>query len=64
MDQNERSFYTPVPQELSYADWYSKVVLAVQSEMGVSLILEDTTVWENVLPAVEQAIRSRIQAIS
>jgi hypothetical protein len=59
-DEEERAFYTPVPRELSYADWCAKVITAVQSEMGVSLELEDTTVWENVSPAVKEAIRERV----
>jgi hypothetical protein len=60
-DEEEQGFYTPVPRELSYSDWCLQVVAAVQSEMGVSLRLEDATVWENVLPAVEQEIRRRVQ---
>jgi hypothetical protein len=60
-DEEEQGFYAPVPQELSYADWHFKVLSAFQSEMGVSLSLNDATVWENVPPAIEQQIRQRLQ---
>jgi hypothetical protein len=59
-DEEEQGFYTPVPQELSYADWWSTVLAAVKSEMGVSLTLETSTVWENVSPSLQQIIRQRV----
>lgn len=57
-DEDEQGFYTPAPRGLSYADWFLKVILAVRSEMGVSLRVEDTTVWENVSPPVEQEVQT------
>ena len=61
-DEGERGFYTPTPRELSYADWYMNVLSAVQSEMGISLELDETTAWENVPPAVEREIVRRVAA--
>ena len=60
-DEDQQSFYTPAPRELSYADWYVKVLEAVRSEMGMLLSIDNTTVWDDISPALEQTIRHRNQ---
>jgi len=62
-DDVERCFYTPVPQELSYGDWWLKVLAAVESEMGVALKIDGATIWEDVPPSVEQEIRRRLLSL-
>jgi hypothetical protein len=52
-DEEDASFYTPVPVELSYADWFSRILDAVRSEMGVRLNVDGATAWENVPRALQ-----------
>lgn len=47
-DEEMQDFYSPIPKEWSHSDWFSQILAAVKSEMGVSLKIVPSTVWENV----------------
>jgi hypothetical protein len=57
-DEQLEDFYTPIPKEWSYSDWFSQICAAVHSEMGVHLRITSSTVWKNIPDDQRQKIEN------
>ena len=47
-DEELQDFYTPIPKDWSYSDWFRQILTAVRSELGVHLRVVPSTAWKNV----------------
>lgn len=57
-DEQLKDFFTPIPKEWSYADWFSQIRSAVKSEMGIHLRVVSATVWKNISDDQRQEIEN------
>jgi len=47
-DRDQRFLFSPIPREMTYPQWFSQIVLAVEYQNGVKLALTEHTRWIGV----------------
>ena len=57
-DSSRHGFESAVMKDMSVPDWYSHILVAVKSELGVTLVLSKSVTWANV----EEEAKTKVRA--
>lgn len=61
-DADQACFATPKPREWTYLQWFQHARVAVRSEFGRDLALDDRTTWTNISDDLRAEIYSALAA--
>jgi uncharacterized protein YllA (UPF0747 family) len=56
-DDKRAALITPAPQNVSYSDWFARLILAVFDEYDTLLVLKPETVFTDIPNAVRDDIK-------
>ena len=57
-DDGHRRLFSPIPSEMSYADWFRRILSAVDEEYAVRLTIDAGTIWTDVPSNLRAEIES------